>query len=135
MDVTVRYRNGVQFEAEARGHSIICDQPSENGGADQGMSPPEFLLVSLGTCAGYYAAQYLKARALPVEGLEVRVRAAKDGKPVRLDSFVIEVAVPGIDGERHKEGLLRAVKLCLIHNTLAHPPQIDIAIGFPVMAG
>lgn len=135
MDVTVRYQNGVRFQAETRGHGVICDQPSENGGADQGMSPPEFLLVSLGTCAGYYAVQYLKARGLPVEGLEVRVRADKGGKPVRLDSFVIEVTVPGVDGERHKEGLLRAVKLCLIHNTLAHPPQIDIAIGFPVIAG
>ncbi|MCZ2080515.1 MAG: OsmC family protein [Bryobacteraceae bacterium] len=132
MDVTVRYRNGVQFQAETRGHSVICDQPSGNGGANEGMSPPEFLLVSLGTCAGYYAAQYLKARNLPMEGLEVRVRAAKDGKPVRLDSFVIEVTVPGVDGERHREGLLRATKACLIHNTLSHPPKIDIAIGFPL---
>jgi hypothetical protein len=44
MEVKVTYRSGVQFEAEARGHRIICDQPADAGGEDAGMTPPEFLL-------------------------------------------------------------------------------------------
>jgi organic hydroperoxide reductase OsmC/OhrA len=28
------------------------DQPVENGGHDEGMTPPELLLASLGSCAG-----------------------------------------------------------------------------------
>ena len=32
---------------EARGHRLVCDQPRENGGADAGLTPPEFLLASL----------------------------------------------------------------------------------------
>jgi uncharacterized OsmC-like protein len=46
----------VWFEASARGHRVVCDQPPDNGGSDRGMTPPEYLLVSLGTCAGFYAA-------------------------------------------------------------------------------
>src|SRR5215475_12713740 len=64
MEVTVRHRGDVQFEAEARGHRVLCDQPAENHGSDQGITPPEFLLASLATCAGYYAVQYLKTRSL-----------------------------------------------------------------------
>jgi uncharacterized OsmC-like protein len=41
------------------------------------MTPPEYLLVSLGTCAGFYAAQYLKARSLAHQDLEVKVSAEK----------------------------------------------------------
>ena len=96
---------------------MICDQPPENGGADQGMTPPEFLLVSLGTCAGFYAAQYLKTRNLPSAGLEVAVHAEKAQQPARLGQFRIEVVVPGLDPQ-HEAGVLRAVKACLIHNTL-----------------
>src|SRR5579863_7494089 len=97
MEVSAQYLGNVKFEVSARGHRMISDQPPENGGSDEGMSPPEFLLASLATCAGYYAAQYLKARKLPAEELRVRVSAEKAAQPARLASFHIEVAAPGLD--------------------------------------
>ena len=106
---------------------MICDQPLENGGSDEGMSPPEFLLASLAACAAYYAAQYLKTRHLPADGLRVQVTAEKALQPARLGSFRIEVAAPGVDQGREM-GLLRAVKACLIHNTLIGQPSIDVAV-------
>src|ERR1039457_858366 len=54
MEVTIQHLGDVRFEASARGHHAICDQPAGNGGSDAGMTPPEYLLVSLGTCAGFY---------------------------------------------------------------------------------
>ena len=60
MEVTVEHLGEVQFEIRAREHVISCDQPRENGGFDEGMTPPEFLLASLGSCAAYYAVDYLK---------------------------------------------------------------------------
>jgi putative redox protein len=128
MEAIIQHLGGVRFEANARGHRILCDQPVENGGRDQGMTPPEFLLASLGTCAGYYAAQYLKARSLPQDGLTVRVTAKKAPAPARLASFSIEVNVPGLEPQ-HEPGILRAVKVCLIHNTLLHAPSIDVAVN------
>jgi putative redox protein len=128
MEVSVRYLGETKFEVDARGHRVLCDQPIESGGADEGMSPPEFLLASLGTCAGYYAAQYLKTRGLPAEDLTVRVTAVKGVQPARLVSFEIEVTVSGLD-ERHQSGVLRAAKACLIHNTLLGVPHIEIKIN------
>ena len=133
MNVKVTYEEKVRFRAEARGHEILCDQPTSNKGEDLGMTPPEFLLVSLGTCAGYYAVEYLKTRNLPTDGLEVNVEAAKATGPARLGEFHITVHTPELD-HRHREGVLRAVKACLVHNTLAHPPQIAIEIDSPVAA-
>jgi uncharacterized OsmC-like protein len=132
MELTVDYVGGVAFKTRVRGHEVVCDQPTENGGQDAGMSPPEFLLASLGTCAGFYAAQYLKTRNLPAEGLSIKVTAEKaNDKPARLGSFRIEVTGPGLVDERHREGVLRAVKSCLIHNTLLHPPVVEISLETP----
>jgi putative redox protein len=127
MTVNVRYLENVKFEAEARGHKLVCDQPLDNGGADEGMTPPEMTLASLGTCAGFYAAQYLRTRSLPTAGLAVRVDAEKAKNPARLGQFHILVELPEID-ERHREGVMRAVKSCLIHNTLLHAPEISIEL-------
>ena len=133
MEVTAEFLGGVKFAAQARGHRVICDQPAENGGSDAGMTPPEFLLAALATCAGYYAAQYLNARRLPADNLKVRVVAEKAQQPARLGAFRIEVTAPGLN-ERHQEGVLRAVKACLIHNTLLSQPAIDVAVNVKELA-
>ncbi|HTA42422.1 MAG TPA: OsmC family protein [Bryobacteraceae bacterium] len=127
MEVNVQHLGNSKFEVCARGHRLICDQPRDNGGSDAGMAPPEFLLASLATCAGYYAAEYLKTRSLPAGDLRVRVVAEKAQNPARLGSFQIEVSVPGLE-ERHQIGISRAVKSCLVHNTLLQAPKIEIAI-------
>jgi putative redox protein len=131
MEAIIRYLGGVRFESESRGHKVLTDQPVENGGEDAGMTPPELLLASLGTCAGFYAAQYLRVHKLPVDGLTVRVQAQKDSQPARLGSFHIEIECPAAEAPKHQEGLLRAAKKCLIHNTLTIPPSIDIAVHAP----
>ena len=124
MEVTIQHRGNVRFEAAARGHRVISDQPAANGGDDEGMTPPELLLSALGTCAGYYAAQYLKARSLSADGLEIRVTADKAVQPARLAQFRIEVILPGLD-HAQEAGILRAVKACLIHHTLLHTPAVE----------
>ncbi|HEY1335942.1 MAG TPA: OsmC family protein [Bryobacteraceae bacterium] len=133
MEIEILHRGGVKFEAIARGHSLVCDQPSANGGADSGMTPPELLLASLGTCAGFYAAQYLKGRSLLADGLRIKVVADKLAQPARLGRFQIEVTTPDLDAQ-HQAGILRAVKSCLIHNTLLHAPAIELTLNAPVAA-
>ncbi|HEV2213775.1 MAG TPA: OsmC family peroxiredoxin, partial [Terracidiphilus sp.] len=64
MEIKVTHLDQVRFQIQARQHSIISDQPAGNGGADTGMTPPELMLASLGSCAAFYAMQYLKARNL-----------------------------------------------------------------------
>ncbi len=125
MKMTVRYAGGVSFEAETRGHRVRTDLEVSSGGTDSAMSPPELLLASLGTCAGFYAMQYLNAHKLPVDSLEIEVIAEKVKDPARLGVFRIEVRGPA---EANPDGLRRAVEKCLIHNTLIHPPRVEIVI-------
>ncbi len=135
MDAIIHYRGGVRFESESRGHKILTDQPVENGGEDSGPTPPELLLASLGTCAGFYAAQYLRIHRLPADDLTIRVEARKDLQPARLGAFRIEVDCHAAEDSKHRDGLLRAVQKCLIHNTLVLPPTIDIAVHAQIAVG
>jgi len=135
MELTVEHLGSVQFEIKTRGHSIVSDQPSEQGGFDEGMTPPELLLAALGSCAGYYAAQYLRKHKLAVEATRVRVTCDKVKDPVaRLDNFVVEVEAPVELSPAHRKGVREAVEHCLVHNTLLHPPKIELKIEGAVLA-
>jgi uncharacterized OsmC-like protein len=128
MEVLVEHLGAVQFQIKARKHTIDCDQPEENGGLDEGMTPPELLLASLGSCAGYYAAQYLRKHKLASQGTRVRVTAEKVKAPTRMENFHIEVEVPISFTPEQKAGIGEAIHHCLIHNTLLMPPKIEIEI-------
>jgi putative redox protein len=135
MQVKVEQLQNVKFAIHARHHTVICDQPADNGGADEGMTPPELMLASLGSCAAFYAAQYLKTRSLATGGVEVAVDAEKLKSPARLGNFKIEVHCPVALTEEHQSGLVRSVHSCLIHNTLMSVPEIAIELKVPALAG
>jgi len=131
MEVTVEHLGAVQLEISARKHSLISDQPAENNGFDEGMTPPEIFLASIGACAAYYAADFLRQKNLATEGTRVKVVADKVMNPPRIDNIRIEVELPKALEERDREGVDRAVHRCLIHNTLMNPPKVEIAVHAP----
>jgi len=135
MEMIVEHLGAVQFEIKTRGHTIASDQPLEDGGFDEGMTPPELLLASLGSCAGYYAAQYLRKNKLATEGTRIRVTCKKVKDPVpRMTNFVIEVDAPVELTKEHRQGVEEAVEHCLVHNTLLHPPKITLKVEGTVPA-
>lgn len=105
----------------------MTDQPFDKDGNDAGMTPPELFLGSLGACAGYYAAEYLRVRGLPDEGLEIHVVAENGDKPVRIVTLRFEVVAPGLN-QRHREGILRAVDSCFLKHTLNKPPHMEVKV-------
>ena len=128
MEVNISFLSGTKYEVESRGHKVLCDQPFDGGGTDAGMTPPEFLLASLGTCAMYYAANYLKIHKLPADGLGVHVDAEKAPNPARLSKFRIAITLPDGLEARHAEGAQRAAEKCLVKNTLLMAPEIELTV-------
>jgi len=127
MEIRIEHLNNGKCAANIRGHYIICDQPPANGGNDEGPTPPEFLLVSLGTCAGFYAHSYLKKHGLNLP-LGVSVNAEKMPAPARLGKFHVEIDCPGLPPD-HEAGMLRSVNACLIKNTLLQAPAFETVLA------
>jgi putative redox protein len=134
MEVQITQVEGVKFAVQARTHTMVCDQPQDNGGSDSGMTPPEFLLASLGACAAFYASEYLRTRNLAKNGISVFVSAEKLKGPARLGNFHIRVDSPVFLTMDQREGLMRSVEHCLVKNTLLNPPQIEISLEAPCSA-
>ena len=134
MEVKITHLDNVKFGICSGSHSIICDQPTENGGEDFGMTPPELLLASLGSCAAFYAMQYLKTRNLAEAGVEVTVTAEKLKQPPRVGNFRVQVVCPVSLTADQTDGLMRSVHHCLVHNTLLTPPEIEIELATPDLA-
>ncbi len=128
MEVKVTHTGKMKFSMQARGHVIETDQPVEVGGEDAAMTPPEIFLAALGSCAAFYAAQYLVVRKLAETGVEVIVDAQKLRDPARLGNFTIQVKSPIPLTEEQTQGMHRAVHRCLIHQTMLQVPQIKIKI-------
>jgi uncharacterized OsmC-like protein len=126
MEVKITHLDRVKFAIQSRSHTILCDQPAVNGGEDCGMTPPELLLASLGSCAAFYAVQFLRTRNLAETGVEVTVTAEKLKQPARVGNFRVHVLCPVSLTEEQTEGLMRSVHHCLVHNTLLTPPEIAI---------
>lgn len=129
MEITTKHLGRALFETRARQHVIQSDQPAENGGEDSAMTPPELFLAGLGSCAAYYAAQFLKVRKLADHGVEVSVTAEKLKDPVRLGMFHIQVRSPIALTPDQVLGMERSVHRCLIHQTLLSNPEIEIDMG------
>lgn len=52
LEAKITYLDGIRFQVSARNHEITSDQPVENGGADTGMTPPEFTARFIGELCG-----------------------------------------------------------------------------------
>jgi putative redox protein len=135
MQVHVSQSGSASFAIHTRTHTIVSDQPVDNGGDDAGMTPPELLLTSLGSCAAYYALQYLKARGLASSGVGVSVTAEKLRQPARLGNFHIDVVSPVPLTSDQEQGLVRSVHQCLVHNTLLSAPHIEIVLSARAAVG
>jgi uncharacterized OsmC-like protein len=114
-----------RFCGTARGHQFHCDIPTEMGGEDAAMLPPEGLLASLGNCLGMVIALTCAQKEIPYEGLEVTVTAdiVEEGK--RLDNFRAEVKMPQELDARQRKIVESAFALCKVGHTLAHGATVE----------
>jgi uncharacterized OsmC-like protein len=134
MEVRIRHGQGQQATAFARFHRVVCDQPFDEGGMEGGMTPPELMLSAVGCCAMGHAGEYLRARGLPLDRIELTVAAQEGGRPVRLTEIGIEVDAPGLSSHM-RDGLIKAIEACLLCRTLQDPPVLNIRMATPLAEG
>ncbi|CAN5617471.1 hypothetical protein BH23GEM9_BH23GEM9_33780 [soil metagenome] len=119
---------GLRFTADIRGQRVTTDQPASAGGDDSAAMPLELLPAALGTCIALYAHQFCAARGIPDAGLRVEVGWATAKAPKRISSFDVSVTLPDEMPDEYRAALERAVRTCPVHNTLTHPPELNIEL-------
>ena len=97
----------------------------------KGMSPPDTLLASLGSCMGVYIRKYADGAKLNIGDFRIVVEADFDAeKPYRFQNIKANIILGGaVLDDRRKAALLEFIKNCPVHNTLKAAPNIEVAIG------
>lgn len=128
MRIRVQRVSKTAFAAHARSHLVLSDQPAANGGSDTSMTPPELFLSSLGTCIGYYVAQYFDTLELSCEELEIEVSGEIVHSPGRVGNIRVALKLPAGLEKRRQDAVLRAASGCTLSNTLKYAQGIQIRV-------
>ena len=139
--VKLPLKEGFRTQITAGQHQLIADEPTEAGGTDEGPSPYELLLASLGACTAMTLKMYVERKKLPVTDVEVLLtfdRIHIDDcescvKEERLNGQEVQhisrlIYVTGDVTEEQKERLLYIAGRCPVHITLHSNPHVEDAL-------
>ena len=95
-----------------------------------GMTPPDTLLASIGSCIGVYIKKYCEGSKLPVTGFSISVDADFTKEPpYRFQDIKVSIDLKGaVIDDRRRKALLEFIKNCPVHNTLKNDPSFTINI-------
>ncbi len=124
--ITVDRETGRQFKVKVRGHEVSSDMSEQDGGRDAGMAPAEMLAGSLGACVAMMVQGYCDAHGYTDGDVAVCVSLEMADNPKRVGGFAIDVELPNGIPQEKMDAVRRVAELCPVHETLAHPPRIDI---------
>lgn len=122
--VDITNKGDSTFQVKSRDYELVVDTEGK------GITPPDTLLASLGSCIGVYIMKYIQGTKLPIKGFAISVDAEfTKAKPIcfKLINVVIDFKSQEFD-QRRKQSLLEFIKNCPVHNTLEASPQVEINI-------
>jgi len=129
-EFTVTLPGGRRAEATVRGHRVLTDQPTDNGGEDSAPGPYEFFLASIGTCVAITLQGFCAKRGLATADLRVRQVMHYDAEGL-LTSVELEVALPPDFPEKYRDAALRAAETCSVKRAIAAPPSFSVRAWMP----
>jgi uncharacterized OsmC-like protein len=130
MNLTVTHEGGSRFDVTNGHHTLVTDQPVEDGGGDAGMSPVELFVGSLGSCVAYFVGRYCARHQIPYDGFTVDVEWSYAEQPHRVGSVGIKLNLPSVLTLDQRDKLLKVAHGCTVHQSLAVPPKVDINMVF-----
>lgn len=125
-DLKVVFGPNYKIDVEYKGFTVKTDQPVRDGGDGTAPAPFDLFLVSLASCAGYYALAFCKERKIPTEGLGVTMTTERGEASRMIDKITITVDLPAGFPEKYRFAMNKAVDHCTVKAHMMRPPQFEI---------
>lgn len=107
---------------QARHHEILADEPADLGGNDQGLTPYELILASLGACTSVTLKMYAQRKGWQVEDIDVKLQLTVQSGSTPIISR--NITVNGTLDSDQQERLLQIANACPVHKLLTNPMEI-----------
>jgi putative redox protein len=133
MDAKVTWKNGLSFTgAAASGFEVPMGTSVEHGGAGDGTSPMEMVLMGLGGCSAMDVISILEKKRQEVTGFEVLVHGDRaEDHPKVFTKINVEYVVTGhaVDPEAVKRAVeLSENKYCSVMAMIRKTADISITV-------
>jgi uncharacterized OsmC-like protein len=122
MKISLLSDEAVRVEADAGMMTVEADS------ADRQFSPFHMLAAGLGYCTWSVLYSWAEHASLPADRLAVEVRWTFAEDPHRVGAMTMKIDWPGLPANR-QAAAKRAAALCAVHQTLHHPPSVDVEVG------
>lgn len=118
ISVSTSMKNGCRVHADIRGHKVTIDQPKQAGGTDEGPTPLEFFLFSLGGCIASIARIAATQQKIEMRGIDIDVDGTMNpagllGKPtedrVGFQTITVRAKIDADLSEEEKAKFLEEV--------------------------
>jgi putative redox protein len=133
--ITVETQPGRAFTTKIVGktHEMFADEPVGDGGDDEGYSPYELLLASLGSCTAMTLQLYARRKQWPLKSVRVRLEFdrihEKDSEDCeaptsRIERIQRDFWLEGALTPEQRKRLLEIASRCPVHRTITGNPRI-----------
>ena len=112
------------FSVKSKDYEFIVDVKGK------GISPPDTLLASIGTCIGVYLRKYTEGARLALQEFNISVDAefSKEA-PICFRKIDVNVDLKGTKfNEQRLKAMHEFVKNCPLHNTIKNNPELALNI-------
>ena len=124
--ITVTRQRNLEYSIHVRGRDVVSDMSEEDGGRGEGFTPAELLAGSLGASIAMKEQGYCDRNGYTDGDVGVNLTLELADSPKRVGAIVIDVELPDGFPEDRKDAVRRIAERCTIHETLSHPPRVDV---------
>ena len=112
------------FKVKSKDYEFLVDTKGK------GVTSPDALLASLGTCVGVYVRKYAEGAKLTLPEFNISVDADFSKEtPVCFRKINVNVDLKGMQlDDRRMKAMHEFVKNCPVHNTIKNNPEVGIKI-------
>jgi putative redox protein len=126
--ITISFPGRKRVDATLGAFTVKTDQRPRAGGDGSAPQPFDLFFVSIATCAGISALDYVQEHGLPEDGLDVALVATRHPREPRYDRVRIEVTVPDGCPPEHVPKIVDEIESCSVKKHILQPPVFEVRV-------